>query len=423
MIVMDDKEKIINLILESFKESPEFFSYITLDEIRQRLDMNIDYVKPFEINFGDRDGKYCFIDKSIRYLPKYNLNNLDTKAKTVMVHEGLHALSTKIYKRDKENLEVICGIHYMKEHRIKKCLLEMPYESGRGLNEGITQWFTRKLTSPPPPSVLVGMILGIQGIKNDSYPLEQTFVEELAILYGEENIIKAYLNNDISFIVDEISKNSLISKPEMKFDDLKERVDVLNEIDSSRVLELKNSFLESQHFFIDEFLDKEIELAMKSGDKAKINDIGEKLQKLLELDIKIGRKGNIFRETAEEFNGKCNEMGISSSVEIKNESVIDKMMRSFNTAKNLFDELSQMWGEHKKNKNHQKLMLEAANNISANNQKNIDTTKNKLDKLFEDIRGVSEDKYKDECEKAENEWLNRRDSSSLEKNTEHSMER
>lgn len=423
---MDDKEKIINLILESFKESPEFFSYITLDEIRQRLDMNVDYVKPI-IDIGGAEAMYRYIDKSIRYLPKYNLNNLDTKTKTIMVHECLHALSTKIYKRDNENLEAISGIHYIKENRIisKNCLSEvMFYESGRGLNEGITQWFTRKLTSTLPPSVLVGTILGIQGLKDDNYPLEQAFVEELAILYGEENIIKAYLNNDISFIVDEISKNSLISKPEMKFDDLKERLDVLNEICSSGSVgkELKNSFLENQQFFIDEFLDKEIELAMKSGDKAKINDIGEKLQKLLELDIKIGRKGNIFRETAEEFNGKCNEMGISSSVEIKNESVIDKMMRSFNTAKNLFDELSQMWGEHKKNKNHQKLMLEAANNISVNKQKNV-VTKNKSDKLLEDIRGVSEDKYKDECEKAANDWLNRRDSSNLEKNTEQSMER
>ena len=99
----------------------------------------------------------------------------------VAIHEMLHALSRGI----DQNGQCVSGI-------IKRSGKEQ--FRGGGFNEGITEFLAQKILPTKKELYKRG---GIEFNCAGAYALEQVFIKELAVLYGEENIIKSYLNNQI----------------------------------------------------------------------------------------------------------------------------------------------------------------------------------------------------------------------------------
>lgn len=107
--------------------------------------------------------------------------------KETIIHELLHALSTtgQVYNDEIHGWEEWCGIlRYFG-----------PSENGRGLNEGITEYLAQKLCpNINPDNKSIRDIGSISANVFGAYRYEQTIVNQIAILYGEDKIIDAYFN-------------------------------------------------------------------------------------------------------------------------------------------------------------------------------------------------------------------------------------
>lgn len=419
---MNSKEKLIEMFLEVVEQNEEFKQYIDVEQAREILNANIEAVlENAEMEVGNFLAVYEVFDKTISLSKSVDINNLTNRIKITCVHEVLHALTRNMELDEKKIGEGFSGINYFNQYEttnmFRKAELDW-YDTGRGLNEGITEWLAEKLVGEKikAEGLCVCNIMGIRNQEGASYPLEQILVKELIILYGEETIIKAYLNNDVSIIKGAIEKNTQSEKAGDKFDEFSDLADSLVEMDMSALgnigskdfrKEYREVFSKTQDFFTEEFLTKEIEIALESQDMAKIEEVKGKIEKLLELNIDVKGKGNPFNDIAEKFNEQIQSMGIESQIPIKKETLFDKLKKSFSKSEMMnkglyffeaYHKVKRMIKKYTK-KNEMKAMPKPAS-LKPIKAKAISSDK----ELIEKIRGLPEEEYEVASKKAEKDW-------------------
>lgn len=367
---------------------------------------------------------YDVIDKSIGFSKDINIQNMTSEDRIVIIHELLHALTRDVQLSDNNKGEGFTGIHYMEfseTYRWGKKDTKV-YDVGRGLNEGITEWLAGKLVGEKmlPKRNNVYNISGIDNIESVSYPLHQTLVKELAVLYGEDTIITAYLTNNVDLIKDAIASNSKIEDASQAFDDFSDLADSLVEIDMALYnnwgrkefrKELRKSFTETQEFFVTEFLDKEIEVAMESRDLTRIEEVKGKIEKLLSLNISIKGKGNPFNSVAERFNEQCQSLGIESQVSAKKYTAFDKAKRNFSKSEMMNKGLYFVEAYYKAKGTIKNWLTpkEDIKSLTPAKLKPIELNPVNPKDMAEEIRGLPEEEYEKACECAERAWQERQE--------------
>lgn len=291
----DDIIKFIdNTIIAKLKENNIFEKFMSLEEIRHKLIYTV-----YNVEFEDLTSKEClgFWKPSTQKLViEKKLENPSTQkneALSVKIHELLHALTTKYISNVEERwgIQQITNAHWYIDENGQR--VDIPFEEkGRGLNEGITEYFSQKLC---PESEYLYSEKGISFNISGSYPLEQIMIKQLAVLYGEDKIIDAYINNkDIDI-------------PEEAYKQLRRSFDHIDEKDSHirnkkqgrpwqelspgeriEIMAVKeniaDTFKETQQFFLENCILKEIN---NINTKEQALEFATKLRELNLLNIKI----------------------------------------------------------------------------------------------------------------------------------------
>lgn len=175
-----NKEQLIEWFVENYGSHPLLAQFISVAEIRKRLNENIREVTYEPEQIENRAGGYNHENGII------NIDLEKCNKEQTAVHEILHALTyskgeyskiglrlTKTSTKPFEEIRGWSSLNNEEEGIFYK-------EIGRGINEGITDWLTEELT----------------GIKNRGYNREKLTTNLLFGLIGKENVLEKFFDQD-----------------------------------------------------------------------------------------------------------------------------------------------------------------------------------------------------------------------------------
>ena len=179
------KEELIQYFIEQLGDNRILNDYLSIEEIRERLNKNIlgvTYVqKP-----GASGGTYSISTKNVNFcIEKFRS---EEEFKKTIVHELLHALSfSEVEDETTKTTKIGFQINQMKKDGTFEGNSQWFYTSdmlwrttGKAINEGITELLTE----------------GILGVtqKDNGYQLEKEVTRELFQIIGKESIISKYFS-------------------------------------------------------------------------------------------------------------------------------------------------------------------------------------------------------------------------------------
>ena len=175
-----NKEELIEYFIEILGDNHVLEKYLSIDEIRKRLNENIKEVTYEEIE-GGITGKYSWYKKTI----VIDLNQIDAVStfKQTIVHELLHALSYSIYQDNNfRTLKLGFGIYQenKEEAFYNNDEPRSIREWGESINEGMTELLTEE-------------ILGIDTERNIGYEVEKDVTRVILGIIRERKHVKSLL--------------------------------------------------------------------------------------------------------------------------------------------------------------------------------------------------------------------------------------
>ena len=292
------KDDAIRTLIKYLEKSNIFSSYLSIQQIEIKLNEIVEKVEIEVLSSEGLSGYWETQDKKLGLDNKlfnplfYTSANRDE----VIIHELLHALTTKYI-----NGKTFCGLKYYEKR-------DGYEEHGRGFNEGTTEYLAQLICPTDKPTVFeYNEKIKFKNV--GTYKMEQIAIKQLAILYGQDKIIKAYLQNED------------IEMPELQYKNLRDNFDFINEKNSfirnilaereykdltdewkAKIDDAKNNisdtFITSQQYFLEQCLSQEID-NMETKEQAE--ELREKLKQLNDLGIEI--KGN-EKANYEKYNHK-----------------------------------------------------------------------------------------------------------------------
>ena len=165
-----NKQEIIEWFIKKVSESKVLEGIITKDEMREKLNNNINEVI---INDENHNGYYTaeYNDKVIYMGTKVKNDKFDS----VLIHEMLHALSAEFYENGNRDGFARSEFNGTITSTGKLLLASL---GNHGINEGMTEYLASK----------------IYGKKSDTYYGEQRVVKLLELFVGRNNLVEDYLN-------------------------------------------------------------------------------------------------------------------------------------------------------------------------------------------------------------------------------------
>lgn len=402
------KTTLINMFLHVAQQSEKLLKYMSIEEIEEKLNANIDVVKFGRINGFVEGGAYIPEEKTVVLMP--GPKGID---QMLIMHELFHALT--VGEWDFENWYL--GIMEVNEND----------SWGRGINEGITQVLTKdicpdkfyeeKKANLKKKSTGILASIGFnpfdESIDKFTYAVEQLIVKELMIACGEDTVLKAYFENDPQYIVSAF-KELGVKNPQETYDDLRDSLDAVHELcfhispierineftgkfdknaQEQVVNALKNNFYTTQEIIINSILKPDMEKAFESKDFNKLEKVLYKLEDLQRLNAGLDGK-NAFADIITEFNRKSKEVGCIK-IKLKRENLKEFLYRKIEQKKNkkeidrIVDEYENMLGTLPDIFSEIKRWSKDANSVT----------------MVEQIRGGKNEKeYEEELEKSSNAW-------------------
>lgn len=191
-----NKEQLIEWFVENYGSHPLLAQFISVTEIRKRLNENIREVTYEPEQIENWAGGYNHENGII------NIDFERCNQEQTIVHEILHALTyskgeyskiglrlTKTSTKPFEEIRGWSSFNNEEEGIFYK-------EIGRGINEGITDWLAEELT----------------GIKNRGYDREKLTTNLLFGLIGKENVLEKFFDQDcIQEVTDDFTLEELFS--------------------------------------------------------------------------------------------------------------------------------------------------------------------------------------------------------------------
>lgn len=192
-----NKEQLIEWFIENYGSHPLLAQFISVAEIRQRLNENIKEVTYEPEQIENRAGSYNGENGII------NIDLQKSDKAQVFVHEILHALTyskseysktgLQIQKKGTSPFENIRGWSYISNEAEGIFYKEI----GRGINEGITDWLAEEIT----------------GVKNEGYTREKITARILFGLVGKENVLAKFFDQDcVEEVIDDFTLEEFFSK-------------------------------------------------------------------------------------------------------------------------------------------------------------------------------------------------------------------
>ena len=236
-----NKVELIEFFIEQLGDNKILGKVMSIEQIRNKLDYIISDVtyKEEKLTYADASWNPETNGKGTL---NFNLNRIKTfdDYKKIIIHELLHALSSKIILCKKgitlkgkfEEANVKCGLQISKKVRYYSDGTIEAKQQNVAVNEGMTD-------------ILAEMITGIQ---NNSYSTEKYIYKIVSIIVGEENMLKEYFSEDIQEKKSslDIFKEDIIEKyGEVLGNDVNEDLKKVLEL-SDQLLNLKiNSYIVS----------------------------------------------------------------------------------------------------------------------------------------------------------------------------------
>ncbi len=179
-----NKKELIERFIELLGNNEILGKVMSIKQIREKLD-NIVEVVTYKDEPGNFSGE-CLIDKNGKVIINFDTRKISYLEENVtIVHELLHALSTrsmsiKNYPGYQEIKEENCGM-YLMESRYFPDGDKMESGQNYAINEGMTDTLAERIT----------------GNFHNGYNTEKDIYEIVAIIVGEDNMLKKYFSEHI----------------------------------------------------------------------------------------------------------------------------------------------------------------------------------------------------------------------------------
>lgn len=179
-----NKKELIERFIELLGNNEILGKVMSIKQIREKLN-NIVEVVTYKDEPGNFSGE-CLIDKKGKVIINFDTRKISYLEENVtIVHELLHALSTrsmsiKNYPGYQEIKEENCGIH-LTESRYFPDGDKMGSGRNYAINEGMTDTLAERIT----------------GDFHNGYNTEKDIYEIVAIIVGEDNMLKKYFSEHV----------------------------------------------------------------------------------------------------------------------------------------------------------------------------------------------------------------------------------
>ena len=179
-----NKKELIEYFIELLGNNEFLGKVMSIKQIREKLNNIVDGVT-YKVEPGNFAGG-CSIDKNGKVIINFDPIKISYREEDVIiVHELLHALSirsmsVKNYPGYQEIKEENCGIH-LTESRYFSDGNKMESNRNYAINEGMTDTLAERIT----------------GNLHDGYNTEKDIYEIVAIIVGEDNMLKKYFSEHV----------------------------------------------------------------------------------------------------------------------------------------------------------------------------------------------------------------------------------
>jgi len=339
---MSFKNDMIMNFISLIENNSDINKYVDINLLSQKVNDNLLWVvrEPWGTEFlNSIPGMEAAVwGRNMFLRPGQDINSL------MVVHEMLHIASSQYIKTGAKTIHKSGFTEEVRESsfferafyrpksisRNRTSIIEETFieqESGNGFTEGVTECLARRLTNESlhMPKYNAIQQSGQELVDDDAYSGEQTLVEEFMAFFGMDGVVKSYFSNNTSFMVEQMGN---VPDAKEMLNQFFMKVDKLNGADLGK--KYKACFKECQEFFNDNFVMNELQGALLSGDLAKVSDMRDRIQRVMELGFKIDGK-NVFDKVAKEFNQKISELDIEiEEIPIPTEKPIQRIQRIAN---------------------------------------------------------------------------------------------
>lgn len=179
-----NKKELIEYFIEQLGNNEILGKVMSIKQIREKLNNIVEVV-----TYKDEPGNFsggCSIDKNGKVIINFDTKKISYREEDVIiVHELLHALSirsmsVKNYPGYQEIKEENCGIH-LTESRYFTDGSKMESNRNYAINEGMTDTLAERIT----------------GNFHNGYNTEKDIYEIVAIIVGEDNMLKKYFSEHV----------------------------------------------------------------------------------------------------------------------------------------------------------------------------------------------------------------------------------
>lgn len=193
------KEELIEFFIEQLGDNEILGKVMSIEQIREKFNYIIK-----DVTYNDEPGNCCgqwITDRDGKGTVNFDLKKIPwNQENVIIVHELLHAVSTSIIAKynfdNQEQIKAKCGA--LKTSTI--------YEMGRYTSRGVFQAINEGMTD-----TLAELITGKQ---HDGYTTEKDVYRILAIIIGQDTMLKKYFSDDVEqrILGEDPIKEELIKK-------------------------------------------------------------------------------------------------------------------------------------------------------------------------------------------------------------------
>jgi len=369
----DLKREIIDHFIDVIGANNDIARYCDIEELRGRLEENFATVGRYDFKkYGlPRAMMACVLGKNMM------LQVGQRPQSYVAFHETLHMASSTFHENNDGTTTWKSGLEENKApseffslniddliERNSEFESQIETGSNKGINEGITQWLTRLLVGTEEQSHFNPFQKeGMYFVEDNSYPGEQTLIEEFAVFYGKESLIRAYFENSPELLVEEIGRSGNVQDAEKRFQEFSSLMDDL--VNCSRSGKPNKKYMESfkkcQNYFLDNFVNIELDAVLETGDTSKILSIIKRIEQLQQLVFKVDGK-NVFDDISKKTNDTIEKLQLDiEPIKIEHESITEKIKRKIEELVSPTVQVVQgIKKGYEKRKNDQKLIAQAS---------------------------------------------------------------
>ena len=268
-LTKEEKESVAKKVTDLLVESFEILEQ-DKNEIQNKLNQAPMFYAKIQKNISNVN--YIYENSKIYFAEDINLNQItDT-----IIHEFIHYLQDLRKRNGKLKRIGLCNFN---ELSIK----------GLGMNEAAVQYISSKAIKRQP-SLVKKYNLVLKTISPSYYPIMTNLMEQIVVLLGENELVKAVIKNeqdfsDLFFNTFEGNAQSIINN----FDNI---IQLNNEIKNDKKQEeIVSLYIETQDIIMKTYFEKMLKLIDSVED---VENISEKLNKYMKITGKVEINGYMY---------------------------------------------------------------------------------------------------------------------------------